>query len=363
MTQAPQPKRSPHLRLSAEQIKAKWLLGDYTAQGYLFDLIKALRKDGWHLPIDDVDAFCEQWAISRRSFYRAKARLILQGRIEEKIIGRVELWIEPNSNIVPFREGEGDPSDDNPGTGCAKFGTGDDNPGTDGDNPGTATPFKPLPDERSQPPSDLLQISDHLSLSFPPSLQPERGNLNFNSEIKEFASGYVGLETENQQPTTPNQQPTKTSKDPIQVPPRGDDEFLNFVLKTEVLTLPHPPATEPQQRRLARRLIDRDRDVGDLSRAFEKWQRQQAEIASRWSEAGSVRPEVSLPQTRTLGSELVKLQAFFESSRLANNGTTKAMRETAIARALQLGFVVSDVGIELAPGQKPEQEVSSCANG
>ncbi|NJL42520.1 MAG: hypothetical protein HC935_02215 [Pseudanabaena sp. SU_2_4] len=174
MTQTFIPRQSPHARFTAEQIKAKWLVGDYTAQGYLFDLLKSSRKDGWHFAIDDVDAFCEEWQISRRSFYRAKARLILQGRIEEKIIGRLELWIEPNPKVVPFNEGDSDPGDDNPGTGCAKFGTDDDNPGTDCARIVTATPLKSLPKERSSLPPDLSQILSHLSLSSPPSLQPER---------------------------------------------------------------------------------------------------------------------------------------------------------------------------------------------
>jgi hypothetical protein len=66
MIKAHQPKRnadasakrvSPHFRLSVEQIKAKWLVGDYTAQGYLFDLIESSRKDGWHFAIDDYEYF------------------------------------------------------------------------------------------------------------------------------------------------------------------------------------------------------------------------------------------------------------------------------------------------------------------
>ena len=381
MNQTPQPKRSPHLRLSAEQIKAKWLIGDYTAQGYLFDLLKSSRKDGWHFAIDDVDAFCEEWQISRRSFYRAKARLILQGRIEEKIVGRVELWIEPNPKVVPFKEGDSDPGNDNPGTVCAKFGTDDDNPGTDCDNLVTATPSKTLPKERSQLPPDLSQILNQLSLSSPPSLQPERSNLNFETEIKEKAEqskifeadGQLKTELGNQPKTINNlqnqnlQNQTVNHKEINQVPQRrDDDEFLDFVLRTEVKTLPHPPVTEAQQRRLARSLIKRDADVGDLRSAFTKWQQQRTEIDARLAGMGSTRlevPEVPLPKPKTLGRELERLQGIYEATRQGNTAPVKAMRDSAIAQASKLGFLVTDTSIELAPGQHLEQEVSSHADG
>jgi hypothetical protein len=374
MTQISKPRQSPHARFTAEQIKAKWLVGDYTAQGYLFDLIKSSRKDGWHFAIDDVDAFCEEWQISRRSFYRAKARLILQGRIEEKIVGRVELWIEPNPKVVPFNEGDSDPGDDNPGTSCAKFGTDNDNPGTSCANHVTATPFKPLPEERSQLPPDLSQILNHLSLSSPPSLQPEKNNLNFETEIKENTNVEKQpdrpehLEVDNKPlKINSSQNQTVNHEDTEQVPPRrDDDEFLDFVLRTEVKTLPHPPVTEAQQRRLARSLIKRDADVGDLRAAFTKYQQQRTEIDARLAGMGSTRlevPEVSLPKPKTLGRELERLQGIYEATRQGNTAPVKAMRDSAIAQASKLGFLVTDTSIELAPGQHLEQEVSNHANG
>jgi hypothetical protein len=367
MIQTSKPRQSPHARFTAEQIKAKWLVGDYTAQGYLFDLIKALRKDGWHLGIDDVDAFCEEWQISRRSFYRAKAKLISQGRIEEKITGRIELWIEPNPKIVPLREGDSDLSDDNPGTSCAKFGTDDDNSGTNCDNLGTATLFKPLSEERSQLPPDLSQTLNQLFLSFPPSLQPRRDTSDFNTEIKENPDQSEHLEVDNQPQTINNlQKHTVNSEETNQVPQRSaDDEFLDFVLKTEIKSLPNPPATEPQQRRLARSLIVRDRDVGDLRAAFANYQQQRAEIDARLAGVFSARleaPKVTLPKPKTLGRELERLRGIYEATRRADTAAVKAMRDSAIAQASKLGFWVNDASIELAPGQHPEQEVITLLN-
>ena len=130
--------------------------------------------------------------------------------------------------------------------------------------------------------------------------------------------------------------------------------------------MPHPPVTEPQQRRLARSLIKRDRDVGDLRSAFTKWQQQRTEIDARLAGMGSTRtevPEVPLPKPKTLGRELERLQGIYEATRQGNTAPVKAMRDSAIAQALKLGFLVTDTSNELAPGQYPDQEVSSHADG
>lgn len=93
--------QQPHERLSAEQVKECWLLGDYTASGYLFHLFKSMKRDGWEIDIDDPDnhdptltpvqKFCQKWAIAERRFYRAKAKLIAEGRLTEKIIGKLRV--------------------------------------------------------------------------------------------------------------------------------------------------------------------------------------------------------------------------------------------------------------------------------
>ncbi len=85
-------KPSPHLRLTPEQIKADWLLGGlYTPAGYLYNLIRSLRKDGWWYRVTNVTQFCREWAINRRTFYAAKANLISRKLLEENILGGVDL--------------------------------------------------------------------------------------------------------------------------------------------------------------------------------------------------------------------------------------------------------------------------------
>jgi hypothetical protein len=68
-------------------------------------------------------------------------------------------------------------------------------------------------------------------------------------------------------------------------------------------------------------------------------------------------PEVPLPKPKTLGRELERLQGIYDATRQGNAAPVKAMRDSAIAQALKLGFVVTDASIELAPDQHPEQEV------
>ena len=86
-------KKQAHLRLTAEQVKKQWLKGRYTASGYLWHLIQALRKEGWWYRIENVDQFCEDWAINKRTFYRAKASLIASGELEESTKKTVELRV------------------------------------------------------------------------------------------------------------------------------------------------------------------------------------------------------------------------------------------------------------------------------
>jgi len=59
--------------------------------------VRALRKDGWKLKIDSVESFCQEWVITRSSFYRAKAKLISLHLIQEEIQGPLELWAKPTN--------------------------------------------------------------------------------------------------------------------------------------------------------------------------------------------------------------------------------------------------------------------------
>jgi hypothetical protein len=89
--------KKPHARQTAQEVKDLWLKGHYTARGYLYLLLLALRKEGWWQKIESVSAFCKGWQINERSFYRAKAALISDRMLEENIVGIVNLRIIPYS--------------------------------------------------------------------------------------------------------------------------------------------------------------------------------------------------------------------------------------------------------------------------
>ena len=82
---------SPHLRLTPAEVKALWLQKCFAAKGYLYLLVLAHRKVEWSWRIDNVSAFCKEWDIPRRTFYKAKALLIAEGLLSEDIIGALEL--------------------------------------------------------------------------------------------------------------------------------------------------------------------------------------------------------------------------------------------------------------------------------
>ena len=84
---------APHLRLTAEGVKANWLAGHYTVSGYLHHLILAMKRQGWKLGISCVKKFCERWEIARSSFYRAIRHLEKTGQLESARASRLNLWI------------------------------------------------------------------------------------------------------------------------------------------------------------------------------------------------------------------------------------------------------------------------------
>ena len=101
---------TPHLRLTPAEVKFLWEEKQYTPQGYLYHLILAHRKPGWIWRIENVSQFCKDWKINRRTFYRAKAALINEGRIEEEIFGAIKLKVINTDVCVTNDTGESDES-------------------------------------------------------------------------------------------------------------------------------------------------------------------------------------------------------------------------------------------------------------
>jgi hypothetical protein len=91
MKQSSKYSKPPHLELEPEEVKRLWDQEFYTPAGYLYHLLLAMKRAGWWIRIENVTKFCEDWNIQRRTFYRAKAKLIDSGILEENITGAIEV--------------------------------------------------------------------------------------------------------------------------------------------------------------------------------------------------------------------------------------------------------------------------------
>lgn len=101
-----------HERLTAEDVQWQWLNGLLTPSGYVYNLIRAQRKDGWKFRIANVAAWCRAHQIKRPTFYRAIAQLREANLLHFEVIGAIDLWIRPHDRAIePIEpvENEDDP--------------------------------------------------------------------------------------------------------------------------------------------------------------------------------------------------------------------------------------------------------------
>jgi hypothetical protein len=394
-----QKQNQPHVRLSADDILAQWKTGQfYKPTGYLFNLIKALRKDGWKLK-SKVSEFCKRWEISERSFYRAKAYLVAHGIIEEAIHGEVELWIRESSvEDLTDRIGRGTARSgsetDRIGSETDRIGSETDRIGSETDRSGGGTPLNPLPAEEFSPASTLINSSttyyNSLSVAhLPPAQERERGearleevtqepidthidNQNRQTEIKATnlnsgkgnfsAAAAVAQNFRFKQGVTENK--TVDAIDtPIDPQPKintqsigpsntqiSDSDLLSFIESKA-------PSDIRSKRGWARKCLETDRQYWEKTLLDDRDQRENnahltgIPIDSKYGCQNHTayqlfqneQPPVST--VKTLGYARAMLQAKW---------SLPTSRQAAIDRAESLGFLVSDRGIFLPPFVDPE---------
>jgi len=181
------PKAVPHSRRTAQQVLESWRTGDYTPHGYLFSLLESMKASGLSIAIDSVPEFCKIWEIDKRAFYRAKAKLVVQGRLEEKIIGKVELRL--CSKIAHISSDKFVQGDDSFVFESDSFVPSSDRFVTANTKIVTATPLKAAPEASPSGSPDLYRSSTDqeldlsLSLSRSSPIQRER-DLNFLKWMK-----------------------------------------------------------------------------------------------------------------------------------------------------------------------------------
>ncbi len=69
-------------RLTASALKEDYKRGLITATGYLYYIMKVSCKDGRSFAIDNRNAFCDEWGLSRGTFYDARAKCVALGLLE-----------------------------------------------------------------------------------------------------------------------------------------------------------------------------------------------------------------------------------------------------------------------------------------
>jgi hypothetical protein len=285
-------KTQPHLRRTVDQVKEKWRRGDYTPSGYLVELFSAMKAEGLSIVIKSIQKFCEMWEIPRRTFFRAKAKLLLQHRLAEEIHGILTVRLIPVNSEHLY--------DDKSGTDSDNLGTMSDRSGTDSDNFGTTTPSNPPEDSHFELSPDLDQISNK-SLSHP-THPPERDEDNFSQENEEAFREWL-LQKASQLPKKPafiNQWIESQAKKP-----ENRQEYLKY-RKAQIDRVNFPPAP----REMPATLADY---VYPLAHFSEEDQRANtlARLQVKWRMDGSA-------------------------------------RSSAIAEAEKLGFVISAIGIDEA---------------
>jgi hypothetical protein len=247
----PRSRTTPHKRLTAEQVKQHWLLGDYSASGYLIHLLSAFKRDGWIIEIANVSTFCQEWQIGERRFYRAKAKLIEQGRLGERIKGNLQLWLitdrvvpidselplddldSQTDNFVSLTDEIVSEADEAVSVADSSDRSTDSSDSVT-DSSDSATPFNSLLDKGSSDSPDLSQISiissSSLSLSHPPSASEREAEADpelFDTTGQPIAPFREWLEKQSQKlpypPALLGKWIEKQAKDSI-----NQQEFLKF---------------------------------------------------------------------------------------------------------------------------------------
>jgi hypothetical protein len=96
-----QPGENQHLRLKLDQIKRDYSDGLLTASGLLYYAIGVMRAPGQELVLT-VAQWLELTGLKERTFYKAKAKLVAQGKLAEKVEGFITLKYE--SSVVDLSE-------------------------------------------------------------------------------------------------------------------------------------------------------------------------------------------------------------------------------------------------------------------
>ncbi|NJR70021.1 MAG: hypothetical protein HC771_16280 [Synechococcales cyanobacterium CRU_2_2] len=287
-------KTEPHARLTVADVKQGWLDGYFSGPGYLSLLFRSMKAEGLPIYIGNVAQFCQKWEIGERRFYRAKAKLVEQGSLEEDIQGNLVIWMISKKREHLYDDtavGDSDAAVGNSDTAVSET-----------DTAVSETPAKPLQNSTFKDSPDLNQISN-ISLS-EPTHHPER-----ESDI--------------------------SSSNKL------DEEFREWLIN-KAKKLPKPPVFISQWAKAQMK-------NPEIKKEFLKYRKALTERINF--------PPAPIDAPRTLDDyALYPLAQFSEEEQRANSlarlqvkwGMDANARSSAIAEAEKLGFVITPIGIQEA---------------
>ncbi len=366
-------KRSPHARLTVEEVKAQYKAGLLTVTGYLYNWLLASKREGWRVR-SSVSKLSEELGICRAAFYKAIAKLKGQSLVNFEIHGDIEIWIEDrpvlkilSTNVDSLVSSSGkNPSInvDDLSTSVENLSTIVDDLSTNVDGLSTIVEnqgSKVLSNLHSGDSPDLIQISfnSYSDLSQLPAKPPaqEREFLNKKLEIQEAVSKLfpmtVTVKAEQVKPDFSTNQ-SGIGEGNFSAPPQSaeifeftDLDLLNFIQGKA-------PDNVRSPRAWAKKCFADDRDywlgemLKDRDRRVENHRLRNLPLEN----GGCYRlfqPPPECEFVRTIGGEVSRLQAKW----LIRHHPR--FRESAISEAQKLGLIVDEEGIRLPRGENPEQ--------
>jgi hypothetical protein len=376
-------KRSPHARLTVEEVKAQYKAGLLTVTGYLYNWLLASKREGWRVR-SSVSKLSEELGICRAAFYKAIAKLKGQSLVNFEIHGDIEIWIEDrpvlkilSTNVDSLTRNEGkNPSInvDDLSTNVESLSTILDDLSTNVDGLSTIVEnrsSKVLTNIDSGDSPDLIQISfnSNSSLSQLPAKPPalEREILNKKEEIQEavsklFSTTVTVKAEEVRSDFSTNQ--CRIGEGNFSVPPKSaeicesgisgemltESDLLNFIQGKA-------PDNVRSPRAWARKCFNDDREywLGEMRKDCDRraenhrmrnLPRENAESFKLFQPP----PEQEL--VRTISCEVARLQAKWLITHHPK------FMESAIAEANKLGLIVDELGIRLSRTENPDQPLS-----
>jgi hypothetical protein len=379
-------KRSPHARLTVEEVKAQYKAGLLTITGYFYNWLLASKREGWRLR-SNVSKISDELGVSRSSFYKAISKLKDQGMVNFEIHGDIEIWIEDRpmlkilsqnvDNLSQISDSLPEILPNNPSQIVDDLSQNLDSLSQISDDSSQIVDSlsqirenqgsKVVTNIQSGDSPDLIQISfnSYSSLSQLPAKPPalEREILNKKEEIQEavsklFSTTVTVKAEEVRSDFSTNQ--SRICEGNFSAPPKSAEIFeFNSLPDSDLLNFIQGKAPDNVRspRAWARKCFTDDRDywLGEMQKDCDR-RAENHRLRNLPNENADCyrlfEPPPKPELVRTIGSEVARLQAKWLITHHPR------FRESAIAEANKLGLIVDEQGIRLSRLENPDHHLS-----